>query len=238
MSSSPRKKPIKQRPGARRSQLPVGDESLASPRTTSPRSSPRHVIAPSDVKIPASPGRSDKVIVLDLDETLIHTDNRHSGPPDRRYVLYLQEAHMKGTMRPYVKEFLDFLRDTFARVIVWTAGTREYAEAVVDVLFESDKRPYLVLARENCRESLVPNGMVYTKPTTPLAHQHDIDPTLVLTIDDKPHTFSHNHRNGLLIPPYMGDENDTELVKVMNWMCSPDFQRADTITSVDKSKVF
>lgn len=228
MNSSPSKKPVKRRPAAR---TPVTPRLSGSSRASSP---PK-----ASLPVPACPGRSNKILILDLDETLIHTTNHNSSASsDRRYVLDLSEDRMSGTMRPYVKEFLQFAKDNFHEVVIWTAATKDYADAVVDLLFDSDSRPLLVLSREDCRYDPAVYGGSYTKPTHRLAHQQGWDPKLVLMLDDRPYTFAHNPQNGLLIRSYQGENDDNELVKAMAWMASPAFHRCDNVASLNKDGAF
>lgn len=59
-------------------------------------------------------------------------------------------SRMWGSIRPYGREFLKFCFRRFKRVIVWTAGTAEYAVAICDALFRGIGKPYMIWSRGHC----------------------------------------------------------------------------------------
>lgn len=118
-------------------------------------------------------------IVFDLDKTLIYTASssvkelHRSGimedpkffPAQKRvYYFDLPSSHpsregmktpdgvssMWGTLRPYAREFLEYCFKRFKRVIVFTAGTADYAIPICDVLFRGISKPYMIWARGHC----------------------------------------------------------------------------------------
>jgi hypothetical protein len=117
-------------------------------------------------------------IVFDLDKTLIYTsttsvgelyrsgileDPRFFEAAGRIYYFDLPEnpnltesdrpegvSGMWGSMRPSARKFLRFCFKRFKRVIVFTAGTAEYAVAICKVLFQGIHKPYLIWSRGHC----------------------------------------------------------------------------------------
>jgi hypothetical protein len=113
-------------------------------------------------------------IVFDLDKTLIYTftsstremyrsgileDPRFFAAAGRIYHFDLPNnpskeadslSSMWGSMRPGARDFLRFCFQRFKRVIVFTAGTAEYAVAISKVLFQGIGRPYLIWSRGHC----------------------------------------------------------------------------------------
>lgn len=118
-------------------------------------------------------------IVFDLDKTLIYTSSSsvrelyRSGIledskffPAQRRIYYFDlpssrpsrgntpnpegVSSMWGTIRPFAREFLTFCFKRFRRVIVFTAGTHDYALAICDVLFRGISKPYMIWARGHC----------------------------------------------------------------------------------------
>lgn len=59
-------------------------------------------------------------------------------------------SRMWGSIRPYGRDFLKFCFRRFKRVIVWTAGTAEYAVAICDALFRGIGKPYMIWSRGHC----------------------------------------------------------------------------------------
>lgn len=119
-------------------------------------------------------------IVFDLDKTLIFTssspmsklaksgvleDSRFIEAQSRIYYFDLPGkvgrinvgewggdtvSRMWGVIRPGGKEFLKYCFRRFKRVIVWTAGTAEYAIAICNALFRGIHKPYMIWSRGHC----------------------------------------------------------------------------------------
>ena len=72
------------------------------------------------------------LLVFDLDHTLVHTvESSVHSKAGRSYAI---SSDMRTYVRPHVHEFFRTLHHRKIPYAVWTAGTRDYAEAVVSVL--------------------------------------------------------------------------------------------------------
>lgn len=119
-------------------------------------------------------------IVFDLDKTLIFTssspisklvksgvmeDSRFLEAQSRIYFFDLPGkagrvnvgewggdtvSRMWGVVRPGGREFLKYCFRRFKRVVVWTAGTAEYAVAICNALFRGIHKPYMIWSRGHC----------------------------------------------------------------------------------------
>jgi len=172
--------------------------------------------------------RRKKTIVIDLDETLVHTletpithDMRNYLIPHRGYELAKCSIRgMWGIYRPYTREFLKYCHKTFDRIIIWSAGTEEYVHCIVEALQESfDFYPDEIYSRPDC---VFNNYMkYYHKPLKKL----NVDMEATLIIDDKKHTFQDNCLNGILVPEWAPSSiresvssNDKCLLEFMLWL--------------------
>lgn len=99
-------------------------------------------------------------LVLDLDETLMHTQPLSYGkflvsirPETYSSLVTEMELEEKYALikRPYLDTFLDFCFFNFETVSVWTSAVRSYANAVVEQLF-IERKPFLVWHRGMCKE--------------------------------------------------------------------------------------
>ena len=87
---------------------------------------------------------SDKIIILDLDGTLIYGTEKPLkqvrdfvvGP----YFIYV---------RPHARSFIDFCFASFSAVAVWTSSSQDYAEEISLNLFGSKKEDLAFLWSEN-----------------------------------------------------------------------------------------
>jgi hypothetical protein len=170
---------------------------------------------------------TDKCVVLDLDQTLIATQNDMSSLKElnilsdpklislrnRTYHIALEDLGRPGigtnhdfwgVTRPHINEFLIFCFSYFKIVAVWSAGKRPYVEAIVDHIFKDIRPPHVVFTQDDTEVG--PGGHVL-KPLTKMIESNPVlrrNMSLqnTLAIDDNSMTFYNNHDNGVLIPAY------------------------------------
>ncbi len=167
-------------------------------------------------------------IILDIDETLVHSENdmnklvtlnifnnpKYLDLRQRIYILTLDDVLSKrgtgtknkmwGTTRPHLKEFLIFCFSYFKIVSIWSAGKERYVNSVVDNIFKHIRDPHVVYTWNECFVN--DNGLI-TKPIqTMINNVPDLNDYMsinnTLVIDDRPSTFYYNNRNGITIPRY------------------------------------
>lgn len=170
---------------------------------------------------------TDKCIVLDLDQTLIATQdsveslkqlNILSDPQllplrNRTYYIIIEDLEKPGigtkydfwgVARPHTQEFLLFCFSYFKVVAVWSAGQRPYVEAIVDILFKDLPKPHIIFTHDDV--IIGPGGRI----EKPLNKMIESNPVLrrvmslqnTFALDDNSSTFRNNDGNGILIPAY------------------------------------
>jgi NLI interacting factor-like phosphatase len=88
--------------------------------------------------------RTDKLLILDLDETLIHaTETPLVQPSD--FSVYTYHVYK----RPYLDTFLTTCLDWFD-VAVWTSSGAEYATEVVNTIFPEPQALAFVWTSDRC----------------------------------------------------------------------------------------
>lgn len=87
-----------------------------------------------------------KLLVLDLDETLIHSVGNIQ---DADVTLKVGKNVLKFNIRPYCYRFLEEM-DKFYNVVVYTASTESYAHPIVEYLNKPKRTIKAVLARNHC----------------------------------------------------------------------------------------
>ena len=147
-----------------------------------------------------------KLLVLDLDETLIHANEVSIGrKPDfdiGDYIVY---------KRPGVNEFVEYCFEHFD-VAIWTSSNRLYADAIVNFLIPDPSKLQFVWARERCTQRFIAETYEYThlKVFKKLKDQgYSLD--LIIGIDDSPEKYVRNYGNLVKVNPYFGEETDNEL---------------------------
>ena len=147
---------------------------------------------------------SQKVLVLDLDETLVHCS---FSPPEYydvmisithdavQYDLYIQK-------RPFLDEFLKQIMPLFY-VVIFTASLRSYANPVIDMILPELPPPQR-LFRESCTYT---NGM-YIKDLD----MFNMPLTKIIIVDNMPSAFGRHPENGILSATWKGARDDSELM--------------------------
>ncbi|KAG0300039.1 Nuclear envelope morphology protein 1 [Dissophora globulifera] len=156
-------------------------------------------------------GSRKKTLVLDLDETLIHSTSRGSRAQgymvevlvDRHACLYYVYK------RPHVDYFLKKVSEWY-KLVIFTASMAEYADPVIDWLDQSrtlfEKRYF----RQAC---FFRNGS-YLKDLTVI----DQDLSSVCLLDNSPVSYSLNKENGIPIDSWIDDPTDEALLDLLPFL--------------------
>lgn len=160
--------------------------------------------------------KSDKLIVLDLDETLFHCDV-HDFSDVYDYVFMLSDNPRQSfytIQRPHLKEFLDYIKNNF-RYGVYTAASKDYA---LEHISRMDLEPEFILSYMNCtiRTHRVTYSEYYLKRLRKVKKYQTLDK--VIAIDDKADSYSEDYGNLIHIPEFTGDKNDDYLLKLKNFL--------------------
>ena len=208
---------------------------------------------------------SNKSIILDVDETLVHTYDEMPTPEvlehlkklhnNRIYIFTADDldgdgdstAICWGVFRPGVKRFLDFCFAYFQNVIFWSAGEDRYVKKLVEKLTANAPKPNLIFTRDKCESTLIGSDYVLTKPLEDIIkkfpNNESLRIELLLALDDRHTTFEHNKDNGIPIPPYTPtidnmDKYDNALEKLEIWLLSPNVVQSKDVLKLNKSKIF
>ena len=174
-----------------------------------------------DTKVPylKFPCKKEYTLILDLDETLICFK---SSKNDEN----IGNIHI----RPGLEIFLEIIKE-FYEIVIFTIGTREYANIILDLIEKKNNTKYF--DGRLYREHATKIGNKYIKDLSKIGR--DISKTLI--VDNNPHSFKFQHENGILISSYFGEKNnDKALVELQKLLIKIYKEKGDVRESIEKHK--
>lgn len=163
-----------------------------------------------------------KTLVLDLDETLVHSSFK--PVPNADFIIPVEidnQVHQVYVLkRPGVDRFLKSMALSF-ELVVFTASLAKYADPVLDLL-DKDKVVGSRLFREACSN----HKGNYVKDLSRLGR----DIRHVIIIDNSPASYMFHPENAVPIDSWFDDENDTELLDLIPFL--EDMTKVDNVTTV------
>jgi RNA polymerase II subunit A small phosphatase-like protein len=157
------------------------------------------------------------LIILDLDETLIHATN---DPVDDNWDFMVFKY--KVYKRPGLDRFLNNLRKYF-NVAVWSSASDDYVEKIVQEIFPKGYPLVFVWGRSKCtlqfdHQSIDDlgysdyfNHLNYAKILKKAVKKGYADYKRTLIIDDTPRKLKYNYGNAIYAREFLGEQTDTEL---------------------------
>jgi len=168
---------------------------------------PPKVVIPGHLAPQSGHNAGRKTLVLDLDETLIHSSFRVVHTADIIISVELEGEYHRVFVqkRPHVDEFLLKVAQVF-EVVVYTASMAKYANPLLDEL-DRDCVVTFRLFREACTKQ--PNG--YVKDLSKLGRNLKD----VIIVDNSPTCYSFQPNNAIPISTWRDDPLDHELMDLV-----------------------
>ena len=162
-----------------------------------------------------------KLLVLDMDETLIHarflTHPSQEKSDDGNFFVTLASENAEHNVKVSVKTrpFLDNCLEHLAKfyeIAVFTAGEQAYADAILDYLDEERQIIKHRLYRQHCVK--VGDG-IYVKDLRIISDRNIQD---IILVDNSIVSFAFNIDNGVPISAFTRQENDEELLYMVSYL--------------------
>ncbi|KAK9064350.1 hypothetical protein SSX86_015732 [Deinandra increscens subsp. villosa] len=155
--------------------------------------------------------RKTVTLVLDLDETLVHSSLEHCDDADFSFPVFidLKEHTVYVKQRPHLRDFLERVSEMF-QIVVFTASQSIYAKQLLDILDPDGK----IISRRAYRESCIFADGSYTKDLTVLG----VDLAKVAIIDNCPQVFRLQVNNGIPIKSWFNDPSDCALITLLPFL--------------------
>lgn len=173
--------------------------------------------------------KTRKILVLDLDETLVHSTSACVEECD--YLVEVLVEHMSCLYyvhkRPFVEHFLDVVSNWF-QLVIYTASLREYADPVVNMLDKGHR----VFQKRLFRNACIEKDGLYLKDLSLI----DQDLSRICLLDNSAISFILNPENGIFIDSWLGDKKDTGLLDLLPFLDALRF--VDDVRSVLSLRTF
>ena len=153
-----------------------------------------------------------KLLVLDLDETLVHA---------RESVLEHEPDFYVGPYavyrRPYLDKFIASVAEKFD-VCVWTSAGEEYAQQIAEEIFPVGVLKFL-LSGQHC----VIARDFETNEYSPIKDLKKLKPKgfdlgSIVAVDDTPSKYRRNFGNLVTVREFVGDISDSELPLLLRYL--------------------
>jgi TFIIF-interacting CTD phosphatase-like protein len=155
----------------------------------------------------------DKLLILDLDETLVYATETQL---EREADFSVYDYHVYK--RPYLDIFIKTCLDWF-NVAVWTSSGSQYASKVVAAIFPDPQALKFVWTSDRC--SVVCNynfdlidgiyPQYYSRKPLKKVKRRGYNLESVIAIDDTPKKWEKSYSNLITVKPFEGDRSDCEL---------------------------
>ena len=168
-----------------------------------------------------------KTMIFDMDETLIHKldSSDKCTDPDMWIEVPIEDNQISTSsvsatikigvnIRPYAIECLKEANKYF-EVIVFTAGTKNYANAILDKLDPTGELIQHRLYRDSCVQVDADGTPLYIKDLRIFENRELSD---IVIVDNAVISFAYQIDNGIPILPFREDKGDVEFLHLMNIM--------------------
>ncbi|UOQ64974.1 HAD family hydrolase [Hymenobacter volaticus] len=181
---------------------------------------------------------TDKLLlILDLDETLIHASTKEL---DRPADFTLFDYHIY--IRPHLTEFLIGCSHHF-RLAIWSSASDDYVAEVTKHIVPASIPLDFVWGRSRCTYCF--HNAAFEELGYPDSHSHydyvkvlkklrrrgyDLD--RVLIVDDTPSKAKRNYGNAIYPTEYLGQLHDNELILLLRYLAQ--FKDVGNVRSIEK----
>ena len=185
---------------------------------------------------------SKTLLILDLDETLIHSNEELIRGIEPAFTLFNYYYVYK---RPFMDEFLEICSQYF-ELAVWSSATSDYVNRIVRTVFPKDLPLSFVWSRKKCTFGTYPVNHLLDSD---VAFDHYQNPRVwfkklvkakkkgysldrVLMVDNSPEKLFYNYGNAVYVEDFKGNINDQELMFLSKYL--PTLHATENVRTVEK----
>ena len=161
-------------------------------------------------------------LVLDIDHTLVFSELAQGTEDDPDSVACVVN------IRPHALELISRMSTSY-EIVLFTAGSKQYAELIRERLDPEKKYIKMVLGQESC--ILTPHGH-FVKDLRIFV---DRELSNILIVDDHILSFAFQLENGIPVAPYNGEDRDDELNFLMTYL--DDLSGSEDIRAANRERI-
>ncbi|MBL8873052.1 MAG: HAD family hydrolase [Planctomycetaceae bacterium] len=158
---------------------------------------------------------SKPLLILDLDETLIHGSERklHREADFRVGPFYLYK-------RPHLGQFLTSVNSVYD-VAIWSSASEDYVSGIARHLMPMVGVWKFVWSRARCVQRLNPDTLEYDYiKDLRKVRRLGFNLNRTLIVDDTPRKVCRNYGNAIYVSPFEGSDADDELIALERFIVS------------------
>mmetsp|Transcript_10414 Transcript_10414/g.17027 ORF Transcript_10414/g.17027 Transcript_10414/m.17027 type:complete len:377 (-) Transcript_10414:328-1458(-) len=144
-------------------------------------------------------------VVLDMDETLIRSE----------FIPSNNSGSWRVVKRPGLNVFLKSLCRPDIELMLWTAGTREYAEPIINTRIDVKGDIFKIRWFRETTTLIAGN---HVKDLSKLATLGAVDMSRIVIVDNQKESFLLQPTNGIKVKAFMGDMRDTALYQLLPFL--------------------
>lgn len=157
-------------------------------------------------------------LILDIDETLIHTEEISNDLKNDENIIKLPYFTGKVYLRPYLEEFLNFCFENFT-VSFWTTSNSLYCKTILQLILTKEQfdKTLLVLSSEENKIINLKTNLIYSdnksqlKPLELLFEDKKLSKIFkkenTLIIDNTLNIIYENKYNSILVEDFRNNDN-------------------------------
>ncbi|MEO7046177.1 MAG: HAD family hydrolase [Ferruginibacter sp.] len=171
--------------------------------------------------------KSNKLLILDLDETLIHSTEKEFGDiADFQFDKYFVYK------RPHLDEFLIDISKYYT-VGIWSSADDAYVNEIVDFIKPDQVNFELVWGRSRCtmKRDFTSDSYFFEKRLDKLK-KRGFSIEQILIVDDSPEKSRNNYGNAVYIKEFTGDKTDEELEHLHDYLLT--LKKVENVRKIEK----
>lgn len=166
------------------------------------------------VYLPPLNSSKKRTLILDMDETLIHTKDAQGSNLNVQTSIKLnrdETIRAQILIRPHLTQFLERVSEIY-ELVIFTASQACYANHIINMIDPKNKYFSSRIYRNNC---VMTQDGVQIKDLRIFGNRNLED---IIIVDNAYYSYGFQPFNGVPIIPFLGDEGDQELLQLADFL--------------------